>query len=657
MTKEFDIGPVRWVLDREDLEEMAATLVAAPEVVFDLETTGLHDHAVLGGAVNGGVPARIVMATFTVEDGSGTEAGAITYVLPLHHPWSPFLGQWRLVLKWVLQRLRKAKKPLIGHNLKFDIRWSHTHTGVNLARFTEWDTQVSSHMLDENSSTKLKEVAPDLFNIKRWDESVDLTKPGAAEKTDIWVLGDYAARDTYWTWRVSKVHRRIMSLDPDYSPSSPDEIEDFRLGELMEHCSKPTSASLTQIEENGIGLDLDWVMPELTLHKMEADLALDELAEHFQMDRETATTAATSKWFQEMTTLAVEEGDLRVTALTDSGNPQWNKSVLKRQAREGYGVAGLILRHRDHAKKAEFLQSWIDHVAPDGRIHSTYRAGHVVTGRLSSASPNMQQVTKSLKPAFIPSPGHVIIDLDYSQIELRVAAFVSRNEAMIDAYQKDMDLHRMMGARITGKGLEDVTADERQGGKSANFGLLYGMQAKGYREYAEDVYDVHYTLDEAIEVRDAFFKQWEGLDEWHERVIETAHNFGQVTSPIGRVRRVPGVFMDDWGMRSYSERAAINSPVQGMASDMMQIAAASIQGLMPGHKAVRGTKVVGTVHDSIIIEAEADRWEAIAMECQYRMTVVVKEVLGLMGCTLDVPIQADAIAGTRWGMSDVGVIE
>lgn len=651
------MGPITWVFDRDDLTTLVRDISTATEVVFDLETTGLDDHAKHGGRTNGGVRARIVMATFTLPQ-PGEEGEPMTYVLPLDHPWSPFMGKWREVLRWVARVIVKKRRPVIGHNVKFDVRWTLTHTGVDLVPFIAWDTQVSSHLLDETRSTKLKVRAHETFGVPEWND-FDLSKPGAALRVDFWVLGEYAARDTYWTWRLYRQHHLSMvgAWEGGEWPLSPDEVEDARLGVLSRWCTTPTVASLTRIESNGIGLDVEWAEAELATHIQPAIDALDALSEMYGMDRSKATTAATATWFKELTFKAIEEGHLRISALTDSGAPQWNKSVLKRQARVGSETAALILAHRDHTKKAEFLTSWLDHVSADGRIHSSYRAGHVVTGRLSSADPNMQQVTKTLKPAFIPRPGYVIVDLDYSQIELRVAAYISRSKPMLQAYRDGKDLHVMMAARITGKPLEEVLPEERQGGKSANFGLVYGMMAPGYREYAEDAYDVHLTLEEAEEARDAFFDLWDGIAEWHERVKQKAHQDGQITSPIGRVRRVPGVFADDWGLRSYSERAAINSPVQGFASDLMQIAAASIQGLIPGHEPVANAMVVGTVHDSIIIEAPEDRWEQVARECQRRMTTRVLDVLAEMGCTLDVPLAAEAVVGTRWGLRDVGTIE
>lgn len=646
------IGPVHWVLNADDLRGLLKALKAAEVVSFDTETTGLDEHSTLGGSTNDGVAARVSMATFTIPDGTAIPP---TWVLPLSHPQGPFLGVWRYILRRVAEVMLKHNW-LVGQNLKFDLRWVYAHTGVDLSARTLWDTQVSSHLLDETTSTRLKERAPATFGIERWDDDVDLTKPGASERTDIWVLGDYAARDTFWTWKLAERHMDEMFIDSDERPNDRDERESARLGMLAQWCAMPMVASLARIEMRGFALDTEWVNSELILHRIGRDTALEEMAQRYGQDPYLASAAATSNWFKEYTRRAIEAGDLRITALTDTGNPQWNKSVLKRQARRGSRAAEVVLEQRDHAKKAEFLQAWADRVTPVGNIHTTYHAGRVVTGRLSSSDPNMQQVTKTLKPAFTPRPGFAIIDIDYSQIELRVAAFVSRCIPMIRAFQNGEDLHIMMGSAITNKPLELVTADERQGGKSANFGLLYGMQAEGFQEYAEDVYDVHFTLPQAYEVRQAFFDLWEGIEEWHERVRQEALANLQVVSPIGRVRRVPDIQSHNFYKSSYAERQAINSPVQGFASDIMQMAAASIQGLLPGTQPVADAYLVATVHDDIVLEAPIDQAERVALECQARM-VNIPKVLAKLGCDFDIPLLAEASIGSRWGLKDLGYIE
>jgi DNA polymerase-1 len=290
-----------------------------------------------------------------------------------------------------------------------------------------------------------------------------------------------------------------------------------------------------------------------------------------------------------------------------------------------------------------------------GDIHATYSAGTVSTGRLSCSNPNMQQVTAALRPAFIPREGYVFADLDYSQIELRVAAFVSRCEPMIEAFRRGDDLHTLLAARITGKAPAAVLAGERKIAKAGNFGLLYGMGSYGFRAYAEQQYDVSFSQAEADAIHRTFFETWAGLAEWHARTIQRLHRTGEIVSPLGRVRRLPGVWDSNEGQVSFSERAAINSPVQGFASDLMQMAAASIEGALPGSQEVRGARIVATVHDSIVVEVPLADWRDVTMNCINRM-VRVGDGLGQMDCVLDVPLAVEASVGTRWGLSDIGTL-
>jgi len=164
------------------------------------------------------------------------------------------------------------------------------------------------------------------------------------------------------------------------------------------------------------------------------------------------------------------------------GNPTDQHAHDRHNA--GFWFIDALLRHRDATKTLEFLRSWLELRDPTNVIHATYNVGFVKTGRLSSSNPNVQQISARLKPAFIPRPGHVLLDLDYSQVELRVAAFISRSQPMIEAFQRGDDLHRLLAAKIAGKAPEDVTSLERKRAKAGNFGLLYGMSPGGFQSYA-----------------------------------------------------------------------------------------------------------------------------------------------------------------------------
>ena len=663
-------GPITWVWGKEDLKDLIKAIHASQKVVMDLETTGLDEYAEAGGDTNGGYPARIVLASLTLPSAERAAAGAynwrtfdgeqpMTYLVPLSHPASPLIGVWRKVMAIIGREINRSGKPFVNANIKFDARWVFAQAGVDLSDRIEWDTTVSSQLVDTEARTRLKIRAARDFGIEEWDD-FDLGTPGAAEKVDLIQLGEYAARDTYYTWKIEEEHRDQMFLTGDEEPFDSDDIQMARLGKVATYVAMPTVKTLTKVEQRGFLLDVDWVhakieeMDALRLKACEDILGLYGTAPAPAPAKDGVTTAATSKWFQGFVAQAIEAGDLRVTARTDSGNAQWNKAVLIAQKRKGSPAADALLRHRDATKTLEFLRSWLELRDPNNVIHATYNVGFVRTGRLSCASPNLQQCSASLKPAFIPRPGHVLLDLDYSQVELRVAAFISRSQPMIEAFQRGDDLHRLLAAKIAGKAPEDVTSLERKRAKAGNFGLLYGMSPGGFQSYAATAYDVSLTLAEAQAVHSAFFEMWDGMRQWHERAKRRAYERGYVTSPIGRTQWLSDLYSKSSFKSSHAERNALNSPVQGFGSDLMQMAAASIMGTLPGYPRprVEGAHVVATVHDEICIEVPEDRWQETLIECKRRMEDV-NTFLRPLDCQMDVPIVAGPSAGTRWGVHDL----
>lgn len=663
-------GPITWVWGKKELKGLVKAIHASQKVVMDLETTGLDEYAEAGGDTNGGYPARIVLASLTLPNAERAAAGAynwrtfdgeqpMTYLVPLSHPASPLLGAWRKVMAIIGREINRSGKPFVNANIKFDARWVFAQAGVDLSDRIEWDTTVSSQLVDTEARTRLKIRAARDFGIEEWDD-FDLGTPGAAEQVDLIQLGEYAARDTYYTWKIEEEHRDQMFLTGDEEPFDSDDIQMARLGKVATYVSMPTVKTLTKVEQRGFLLDVDWVhakieeMDALRLKACEDILGLYGTAPAPTPAKDGVTTAATSKWFQGFVAQAIEAGDLRVTARTDSGNAQWNKAVLIAQQRQGSPAADALLRHRDATKTLEFLRSWLELRDPNNVIHATYNVGFVRTGRLSCASPNLQQCAASLKPAFIPRPGHVLLDLDYSQVELRVAAFISRSAPMIEAFQRGDDLHRLLAAKIAGKAPEDVTSLERKRAKAGNFGLLYGMSPGGFQSYAATAYDVSLTLAEAQAVHSAFFEMWDGMRQWHERAKRRAYERGYVTSPIGRTQWLSDLYSKSSFKASHAERNALNSPVQGFGSDLMQMAAASIMGTLPGYPLprVEGAHVVATVHDEICIEVPQDRWQEILIECKRRMEDV-NTFLRPLDCQMDVPIVAGPSAGTRWGVHDL----
>lgn len=655
-----------WVWDEEQLGQLIEAIHASQEVVWDLETTGLISYAVEGSAHNGGVGARQVLATFTLpmadEHGFWDGVEPTTWILPLSHPDSPWRGSWRKTARRVTEAILTAGKSVTGHNVKFDVRYNHATAGVNLSERVVWDSQDASRIIEQGQSAKLADACHRAFGIPSWKD-FDFSQPGVAETYPLLELGEYGARDTYWTWRLKRYQQERMFLLPEqigHQPFGDTEIIEARMGRLCNLIVMPTVASLAQIEVNGIGLDVELTQSQLAesrristeslstmAHRYEADWLADP--ETVKLNPVHASAAPTSHWFRDFMNLAVEKGDCQILAYTATGKPQWTKSVLGKLERI-YGdesVPALVARQRKHTKRCEYLDSWLWHATTAGRVYAGYSTG-MSTGRLSSSGPNMQQVTKELRPCFIPSVGKVIADFDFSQIELRVAAEISQCQPMLEAFHRGDDLHRLLAASVMGKAPEDVTATERQMAKAVNFGLLFGLGAYGLQAYAEDSYGVTMSRDASQEFYHGYFRTWKGLKEWHAAVEARLLRDGFSISPLGRVR-----YFRDNGREALN--AAINAPVQGTASDLMQLAIADIQGLLHerGRGKVEGVSVVATVHDSAVLELPEIGWEDKALEVKERMENL-NPLLSYLGVQFEVPITVEYTCGTRWSLSDVG---
>lgn len=654
----FDPTRVAWIRDADEIDTLIREIHRHPYITFDIEGTGLDEHATEGGPTNGGVAARVALLQLTLAK-SLDDLDPVTWLVPLSHKGASLFPQWVEILTRLATALRDSGADLTGHNARFDCRWIFAFTGVDLTPHLSWDTMVVEHLLDENTTTKLKVRASRRFGIARWDD-VDLSSPGAAERVPLLDLGLYGARDTYWTWRVRVCQQHELWLMPDDEPdgNEPDEEREMiRLGSHVEFCVMPMVRNLAAVEQRGFRLDQEWVDSELAEVDAIVAAASDDLAALFtdteEMTAADVSWAPTSNWFRTWADQQVAAKRLRIDSMTGKGRPQWNSAVLKRQQREGNEVAGRLLELRQAAKRAEFLRAWLELVSPASRIHASYNVGRVSTGRLSSSDPNLQQVTKALKPAFVPDPGMLVVELDYSQIELRVAAFIARCQPMIDAYVRGDDLHRLMAAQVTGKDPDDVTPEERQRGKAANFGLLYMQTPEGFQTYAETAYGVMLTLEQAYESYDAFFETWDGMAQWHQRVIHTLTRDGQIVSPLGRVRRLENALTGDPYLVAEAARQGCNAPVQSFASDVMQTVAAGISGGF-GHP-VPDVQMVSTVHDSLVAQVPADDWKTPVARMMRRM-INPHPLLEPMGCFLDVPLAVEATVGTRWGRGDIAVV-
>lgn len=622
----------------DDFLELAQGVTASETPVsFDLETRADESNF-----EEWHPSSRIVSASFSWEP-------TRSYVLPLSHPAAPWSRDWVSLGRHVFNMLGGAR--FVGHNLKFDLRWIDGCLGVDRTSNYWWDTMAGSFLLDENASHGLEASCFRSLGTEPWKGSVDLKD---AEREQWAGLARYNGLDTAHCLTLSEWQRSQLRDQAD-------------LGKIMWYVLMPTMRNLMRIERNGLLLDEEETLRRLYEASEERDrLYLEfeaqvplEIARRYQQrfreqrlfdvgvptHGERLSLAPTSKFFQEYA-----KASWPVMSLTEKNAPCWDAAVLKRLAARGHRDAALLGEYRKvDTQLNNFLTRWPHQRAADGRIHSTYKATTAKTGRLACEHPNLQQVDRGLKSCFRSRDGWAFVQADQSQIELRMAAWLSGDENLRTAYVDGRDVHRMTASAVTGKPEAEVDDEERYRAKAVNFGFLYGQLEKGFQEYAFSTYGIEVTLDEAERMRDRFFRLFTGLADYHERIRRQIRSDGYVRSPFGRVRRLPEIHSRDQMRRWGAERQAINHPIQSAASDLM------LMGLNAVCEQVDPElcRVVGTVHDSLLMEVRADVVDQVLDKIGPLM--VDPPALRHFGVQIPVPIVVEMEVGARWGDKDAQV--
>ncbi len=299
-----------------------------------------------------------------------------------------------------------------------------------------------------------------------------------------------------------------------------------------------------------------------------------------------------------------------------------------------YEVVRLLLEYRKVSKLiSSFGEALPNHVNPiTGRLHSSYWQCGSAAGRFSCSNINLQQIprSKEIRGCFVATPGKMLVIADYSQIELRIAAEMAGDRTMLEAYAKGEDLHKLTASLILNKPLEEITKEDRQIAKSANFGLIYGAGVAGFRSYAENNFGIKLSEAKASKIRDNFFKAYSGLAKWHKNTKSMLYNGGiSEARTLGLRRRL---------FKEASPQQALNTPVQGTGADMLKLALARLPLALKG----TGAKILATIHDEIILEAPTESADKVAAILSDTMVEAGREFLR------KVPVIASASIGDSW---------
>lgn len=648
-------GHVTTVRIKTDLKRMLRHVRHAWAVSYDIETTGAAEYE---------PDARVVSISVTVTDGPDMKT-AHTYNVPLFHPQSWFRTAWETVLRMITNALSRCPRR-VAHNAKYDTKWMQHFTGLESFNPT-FDTICAAALLDENRPKGLKPLAQMLFGAEPWGiDTKDLLS------TPIEEVLEYNGLDTWHTLRLYFVLKQNLLDQP-------------RLARFFRHLTMPLVRELGYVERRGVFVDRDQLKENWGVVKAKLEEIHDKLDEFvpeehpfIKYDRHgnikdfgvnwNASNFARWFLFDHLTLPVLARGKPKDDGRP--GDPSMAEAILayladmSEEHPRGSAVAKLLVDRVTWNKyDTSFFHPWSEQVDENSRIHSVFKPWGTVTGRMSSGKEdaekitvkkqirgvNLQQVPRgALTRGVFGAPlGSYFVEFDYSQIELRVAAFLAQEPTMLHLYATGQDIHMAMAMRMTGKPKHLVTPHERKMAKAVNFGFLYGMGWRKFIQTAWENYGLRITEEEAQAFRKAFFDQFPGLLPWHARQRSLAHKYGRVETPMGRVRHLPDIYSPDQGVAAEAERQAINSPVQAFASDMCALSLVILAKRFR-QEGIRAYPI-GTVHDAV-------NWEIHGDDLAYALPII-KETMEnlpleeLFGCVIDVPIVADCKLGTRWGQA------
>ncbi len=607
-------GPTAFTIvdDEAKLTALVKRLEAAKAITVDVESTGTDQMA-----------ADLVGIALTTEEGEG-------YYVPVGHK----TGEPQLPLKQVIDALRPAMtNPDIskyGHNVKYDYVVLRRH-GLDFAPIA-FDTMVAEWLRDPSSrNLGLKNLAWTTLKI----EMTTIEKLIGSGKNQVTMAqvpvahaAAYAAAD------VDMTHRLVRVLEPD--------LREKNAWDLMVNLEMPLIPVLADVETHGVLLDTQF------LGEMSNELG-DSLAklegEIFKIVGYPFNVNSTQQLSEALfVKLALPREGLRKT---EGGQQSTASDVLALlRAHDPHGIIDLILQHRELSKlKGTYVDALPQLVNPiTGRVHTSYNQTGTVTGRISSSDPNLQNIPirtetgAQVRKAFIAQPGWVLLECDYSQVELRILAHMSDDPGLKEAFNRGYDIHAATAAVIYNKPMDQVTKRDRNFAKRVNFGLIYGMTA--FRLARE----TDLTLAEAERFVEAYFGGFPNVKKFLDGTIRKAERQGYVETLLGRRRYFPVLQTDKRDRqrasvvaRQRAEREAINMPIQGTAADIIKIAMINLHRELRA-QGLRGRMIL-QVHDALVLETPEEELEKTAK--------LVRRVME-EAYTLSVPLKVDASAGLNW---------
>ncbi|WP_313113961.1 DNA polymerase I [Pseudescherichia sp.] len=595
------------ILDEPTLNEWIARLKKAPVFAFDTETDSLDN-----------VSAQLVGLSFA------TEPGLAAYV-PVAHDYldAPEQLSRERVLELLKPILEDEKALKVGQNLKFD-RGILQNYGIEL-RGIAFDTMLESYILDSVAGRHDMDSLSD-----RWLKHQTVTFEQIAGKGKnqltfnqiaLEEAGHYAAEDADVTLQL---HLKMWpKLEKHAGPLN-----------IFQNIEMPLVPVLSRIERNGVKID------PAVLHKHSGEITL-RLAELEKKAHEIAGEAFNLSSTKQLQVILFEKQGIKPLKKTPGGAPSTSEEVLEELALD-YPLPKVILEHRGLSKlKSTYTDKLPQMINPKtGRVHTSYHQAVTATGRLSSTDPNLQNIPvrneegRRIRQAFIAPEDYVIVSADYSQIELRIMAHLSRDKGLLSAFAEGQDIHRATAAEVFGMPLESVSNDQRRSAKAINFGLIYGMSAFGLSR------QLNIPRKESQRYMDLYFERYPGVREYMERTRAQAKEQGYVETLEGRRLYLPDIKSSNAARRAGAERAAINAPMQGTAADIIKRAMIAVDAWLQAEQP--RVRMIMQVHDELVFEVHKDDVEQVSQKIHELMENSTQ---------LDVPLLVEVGSGENWDLA------
>lgn len=601
------------ILDQERFDAWLEKLKGAKLIAFDTETTGIDAQQ-----------AQLVGLSFSVK------AGEAAYV-PLTHSYmgAPAQLDRDSVLLALKPLLEDPKLLKVGQHAKFDMNilancaiGGDQANGITV-RGVAFDTMLESYVL--NSTATRHDM--DSLAQKYLDHSTvsfqDIAGKGAKQLTfdqiPLEQAGPYAAEDADVTLRLHQVLFDKLSAIPS-------------LASVLTDIEMPLVPVLARIERQGALVD-DKLLGVQSIELGDKMVALER--EAFEIAGEEFNLGSP----KQLGSILYDKLGLPVLKKTAKGQPSTAEEVLAKLAEDDYPLPRVLMQYRSMSKlKSTYTDRLPEQINPrTGRIHTSYHQAVASTGRLSSSDPNLQNIPvrtaegRRIRQAFIAPPGYKLLAADYSQIELRIMAHLSRDEGLLNAFRNNLDVHTATAAEVFKVELKDVTSDQRRSAKAINFGLIYGM---GAQKLGKDI-GVH--TKQAKAYIDTYFARYPGVREYMDRTRAQAADQGYVETIFGRRLYLPEINSNKPQERAGAERTAINAPMQGTAADIIKKAMVAVDNWL--ESSGLDARVILQVHDELVLEVREDLVDQVREEIRGHMSGAA---------TLDVPLLVEVGVGNNW---------